>query len=91
MQKIQSENAYDRQQSYYRKWMLFAPVGLIFIGAGMCVFGTAFAKMQSSAAFIEWFVWGTASLILINGGLCFFGSAVKYSILYELARKREEV
>jgi hypothetical protein len=46
--------------------------------------------MQHNAGFMEWFVWGTASLVMINGGLCFFGSAIKYSILYELARKEKK-
>jgi hypothetical protein len=76
-------------RTYRFKWMLFAPIGLLLVGAGMCVFGTALAKMGSEAGFTEWFLWGTASLILINGGLCFFGSAIKYSVLYELATKKE--
>jgi hypothetical protein len=90
MQQNFVKEATGNSRSYYRKWILFAPVGLLLIGAGMCVFGTALFKMHSNAAFTDWFVWGTGSLILINGGVCFFGSAIKYSILYALARHRKE-
>jgi hypothetical protein len=77
------------KKTYRFKWMVFAPIGLLLVGAGMCVFGTALAKMGAEAGFTEWFMWGTASLILINGGLCFFGSAIKYSVLYELAMRKK--
>jgi hypothetical protein len=90
MQNNISGSNHENTHSYYKKWMIFAPIGLLLIGAGMCVFGTAFTKMQHNAGFMEWFLWGTASLVMINGGLCFFGSAIKYSILHELARKRGE-
>ena len=91
MEKGRTEGETSTTKSYHGKWMLFAPVGLLLVGAGLCVFGTAMAKMRDNAAFQEWFLWGTASLILINGGLCFFGSAIKYSILYELEKRRERV
>lgn len=73
---------------YRKRWLLFAPIGLILIGFGLCVFGTALFKMRDQAPFNEWFVWGTLSLILVNAGLCFFGQAVKYSILHELTSRK---
>lgn len=90
MQKKFTKELAGKEQLYYSKWMIFAPAGLLLIGTGMCIFGTALFKMRDGAPFIEWFMWGTGSLILINGGLCFFGSAIKYSILYQLARQQEE-
>jgi uncharacterized membrane protein HdeD (DUF308 family) len=90
MENKNEQDMATSKKSYHKKWMLFAPIGLLLVGAGLCVFGTALAKMRENAEFAEWFVWGTASLILINGGLCFFGSAIKYSILYELAAGREK-
>jgi hypothetical protein len=90
MQNEITEPGNKKSQMYYKKWMLFAPVGLLLVGFGMCVFGTALFKMRDNAPFIEWFLWGTGSLLLINSGLCFFGSAIKYSILYELTRKEKD-
>jgi hypothetical protein len=81
----------EPQRSKYRKrWLLFAPFGLILVGFGLCVFGTALYKMRDNAPMIEWFIWGTGSLVLINAGLCFFGQAVKYSILYELTGRKDK-
>jgi len=74
---------------YYKRWQLFAPIGLLLVGFGLCVFGTALFKMRDNAPFMEWFLWGTGSLIAINAGLCFFGQAVKYSILYELSKNKQ--
>jgi hypothetical protein len=90
MQQEKPEEIDKTTQAYYKKWMLFAPIGLLLIGAGLCIFGTALFKMRDNAAFINWFMWGTTSLIVINAGICFFGSAVKYSILYELTKHKKE-
>lgn len=80
----------SHRSTYRKRWLLFAPFGLILVGFGLCVFGTALFKMRDNAPIIQWFLWGTGSLVLINAGLCFFGQAVKYSILYELTSRKDK-
>jgi hypothetical protein len=84
------EHIIANQAVYRKRWLLYAPIGLLLIGFGLCVFGTALFKMRDQAPITEWFLWGTASLVLINAGLCFFGQAVKYSILHELTRHQNK-
>ncbi len=60
------------------KWLLLAPVSLVLIGAGLCVFSEAAYAKHNDAPFRQWFLWGTYSLILINGGLSLFGQAVRF-------------
>jgi hypothetical protein len=88
MNQYNDEHLEYNRSKYRMRWLLFAPIGLILIGFGLCVFGTALFKMRDNAPMTEWFMWGTGSLVLINAGLCFFGQAVKYSILYELTGRK---
>jgi hypothetical protein len=81
------EHIRKNKDTYYRKWLIYAPIGLILTGAGLCVFGTALFKMRDGVPFMEWFIWGTASLAIFNAGLSFFGQAVKFRVFYELSRK----
>lgn len=60
------------------KWLLLAPLSLLFIGAGLCVLTEAAYAKHTGAPFRQWFLWGTYSLILINGGLSLFGQAVRF-------------
>jgi hypothetical protein len=90
MNPFTAEHLEATRAKYRMRWLLFAPVGLILVGFGLCVFGTALFKMRDEAPMIEWFMWGTASLVLINAGLCFFGQAVKYSIMYEIMGRKDK-
>lgn len=67
-----------KRMSTRTKWMILAPVSLLIIGAGLCVFSEAAQAKHTGAPFRQWFLWGTYSLILINGGLSLFGQAVRY-------------
>lgn len=60
------------------KWLLLAPLSLLIIGAGLCVFSEAAQAKHTGAPFRQWFLWGAYSLILINGGLSLFGQAVRF-------------
>jgi hypothetical protein len=60
------------------KWLILAPLSLLIIGAGLCVFSEAAHARHTGAPFRQWFLWGTYSLILINGGLSLFGQSVRF-------------
>lgn len=69
------------------KWLLLAPVSLMLIGYGLCVFSEAGNLKHSGSPTIEWVLLGTYSLILINGGISLFGQAVRYRILTDVRRE----
>lgn len=69
------------------KWMILAPVSLMLIGYGLCVFSEAGNLKHSGSPTIEWVLLGTYSLILINGGISLFGQAVRYRILTDVRRE----
>lgn len=75
--------------SYYYKWLLYAPLGLVLVGFGLCFFNETGQLKHQGAGFSEWFGWGTVSLIIINAGLAFFGDAVKNRVLYEIKREKK--
>ncbi len=65
-----------KKNKYYRRWLLYAPLGLVLIGGGICfALESAFLK-NGGAPTWEWVLAGTGSLITLNSGLCFFGEAV---------------
>lgn len=65
------------------KWLILAPVGLMLIGFGLCVFSGAAYDMNQGAPFMRWFIKGTYSLILINGGISIFGQAIRYRAMMD--------
>lgn len=69
-----------KQMSTRTKWLILAPVSLLLIGAGLCVFSEAAHLKHTGQPFRQWFLIGTYSLILINGGISLFGQAVRYRI-----------
>ena len=75
-----------KQQKWtlYKRWQVFAPLGLVLTGFGLCLINEASYLMHSGAATIRWVVFGTISLVVFNSGLCFFGEAVKCRALYEM-------
>ena len=60
------------------KWLIMAPLSLVLIGAGLCVFSEAAYAKHNDAPFRQWFLWGVYALILINGGLLLFGQSVRF-------------
>lgn len=62
-------------------WLLKAPLGLIFVGAGLSV---AMDAATRKAAGEPWFVPGTLGLVIANAGLCVFGDSVKDLVLHRI-------
>jgi hypothetical protein len=76
-------------KNHYCAWLIKAPLGLILVGAGICmIVESAFFK-HSGARSIEWIAAGTASLVVFNAGLCVFGSSIISKIRYERAKSKE--
>jgi hypothetical protein len=71
-------------EQLFKKWQLFAPLGLTLIGFGLSVVGHAVGLKTTEAVWWQWVVWGTLGLVLTNAGIAVFGDAVKCRVLYEL-------
>lgn len=72
-----------KQMSSRTKSMILAPVSLLLIGYGLCVFSEAGHLKHTNAPFRQWFLMGTYSLVVLNAGIAFFGQAVIYRIQYQ--------
>jgi len=60
-------------------WLVKGVGGLLFVGAGLCVFGEALLnKLQSE----PWFGIGTLSLVLVNFGLCMMFDSHNHQLRY---------
>lgn len=78
---------YKKQKwSLYKRWQVFAPLGLVLCGFGLCLVSETSHLMHSGAPTIRWVVLGSISLIIFNSGLAFFGEAVKCRSLYEIRK-----
>jgi hypothetical protein len=71
-------------EQLFKKWRLFAPLGLTLIGLGISIVGKAIGLKMIHADTLEWFLWGTLGLVVTNAGIAVFGDAVKCRVLYEL-------
>lgn len=81
-------NLSEKNASFYRKrWLIFAPAGLILVGAGLSVLSVAAFMKRDGKPLSKWFWWGTGSLVLVNSGISLVGQAVKYNTLAELAEE----
>ncbi|MGD1902969.1 MAG: hypothetical protein ACFB9N_12115 [Geitlerinemataceae cyanobacterium] len=71
----------DRElASEKQQWLLKGVGGLLFVGAGLCVFGEALLnKLQEE----PWFFLGTLSLVLVNFGLCMMFDSHNHQIRYQ--------
>lgn len=65
---------------YYKKWIIFAPMGLILLGLGIVIILEAYTLKTNQEKFISWFVWGTLGLIIFNSGISIFGQSIIYKI-----------
>ncbi|MDJ1501302.1 hypothetical protein [Xanthocytophaga agilis] len=78
---------YKQQKwSLYKRWQVFAPLGLALCGFGLCLVSETSHLMHSGSPTIRWVVMGTISLVIFCSGLAFFGEAVKCRALYEMRR-----
>lgn len=69
------------------KWLILAPLGLVLIGYGLCVFSEAGNLKHTGSPTVEWVLLGTYSLILINGGLSLFGQAIYFRVMMDVRKE----
>jgi hypothetical protein len=75
-------------KKYYRRWLLRAPLGLIFIGFGLSLLPEAALLKYDHAPTLEWVLAGTFALVVFNSGLSIFGSAILNRWRYEQQREQ---
>ncbi|GAA3999388.1 hypothetical protein GCM10022408_07930 [Hymenobacter fastidiosus] len=73
--------------THKKKWLVFAPSGLLVIGFGACLIQWATAKKAGGAPTPEWVAAGTVALGVFNAGICLFGRGVAENVLYQLREK----
>lgn len=66
-----------------KRWLTFAPLGLVLIGAGLSMAIDAGFSRMNGALTINWVLYGTGALIVFNAGLSFFGQAIIEKIKYD--------
>ena len=69
------------------KWLLFAPLGLVVLGAGASMVHWAGSLKDRQRPTGEWVAAGTAALVVFNAGMSLFGRAVAENVLYQLREK----
>jgi hypothetical protein len=69
------------------KWLLFAPSGLVTIGAGASMVHWAGSLKEKKVPTKHWFLAGTVALAVFNAGLCLFGRSVVEKVLHEVREK----
>ncbi|MGI4832924.1 MAG: hypothetical protein ACRYFK_05625 [Janthinobacterium lividum] len=69
------------------KWLVFAPTGLLVIGAGACLVGWATTLKNRGATTGRWVAAGTAALGVLNAGVSLFGRGAVEQALYEMREK----
>jgi hypothetical protein len=75
---------------YYKRWMIFAPLGLVLTGFGLCLVADAALLKYAGGETWNWVMYGTLALIVFNSGLSFFGQAVIERIRYLSTAKKEK-
>ncbi|MGY2131692.1 hypothetical protein ACW9KT_05665 [Hymenobacter sp. HD11105] len=73
--------------THKKKWLLFAPSGLMLVGFGTCLIQWATSLQRKQVPTSEWVAAGTLALGVFNAGLCVFGRGVSEGVLYELREK----
>ena len=69
------------------KWLLFAPLGLLTIGAGASMVPWAGGLKEKGLPARKWVAAGTAALVVLNAGMSLFGRGVVENVLYQLREK----
>jgi hypothetical protein len=73
--------------THKKKWLLFAPSGLMVIGFGTCLVQWASQQKQDNAPTSQWVAAGTAALVVLNAGVSLFGRGVVEKVLHEVREK----
>lgn len=73
-----------------RKWLVHGGVGCLLIGSGLSITLDAAARKTNASHWLIWSSEGTLGLIILMSGLAFFGSAVRYLVLMDIARQKEQ-
>lgn len=73
--------------THKKKWLLFAPGGLMLIGAGACLVNWAGTMKTQGTSPSKWIVAGTGALVVLNAGVSIFGQSVVESVLHQLHEK----
>ncbi|QKG53398.1 hypothetical protein [Hymenobacter sp. BRD67] len=70
--------------THKKKWLLFAPAGLMAIGAGASMVDWAGSLKTQGKPAATWVLAGTGALLVLNAGVSLFGRGVVEKVLYEL-------
>ena len=70
--------------THKKKWLLFAPAGLMTIGFGTCLVQWAGRQKEQQAPTGQWVAAGTAALVVLNAGVSLFGRGVVEKVLHEV-------
>lgn len=73
--------------THKEKWLLFAPAGLLTIGAGASLVDWAGSLKSKGKPASTWVLAGTGALVVLNAGVSIFGRGVVEKTLYELREK----
>ncbi|MEL6560546.1 MAG: hypothetical protein AAFQ94_20310 [Bacteroidota bacterium] len=74
--------------SNYKKWMIWGPVSLIFIGAGLCFAIEAGILKYKNPESGDWIWFGTFALIIFNTGMSLLGNSVYYRVKHYLEKRK---
>jgi len=75
--------------THKKKWLLFAPAGLVLVGAGASMIPWAGGLKEKGRPSAEWIGAGTLALAVFNAGLSVFGRGVVEKVLHELREKEQ--
>jgi hypothetical protein len=70
-------------QTYYRRWLIRAPLGLVLVGFGACLIAESAMMKYAGLETWKWVLAGTCSLCVFNAGLSIFGDAILQRVRYE--------
>ncbi|MDU0371101.1 hypothetical protein ACFPAF_11895 [Hymenobacter endophyticus] len=77
--------------THKKKWLIFAPAGLMAIGLGNCLVQWAADKKRNGHSTTEWVAAGTAALAVFNAGISLFGRGVVEKVKHDLQEKPQEL
>ena len=73
--------------THKKKWLLFAPAGLVVVGFGNCLVQWAAKLKNDEAPTAQWVGAGTLALGVFNAGLSLLGRGIVENVLYEIREK----
>lgn len=75
---------------HYQRWSELAPRGLLLIGAGVSVVGSAIQMRTQKKHFLRWFLRGFVGLVILNSGVAIFAEATKHRALFEIKQEQAD-